>query len=133
MLRALIDFTLSNARRFYSSMGNLLDGKGLTTPKTMSLLKQLISSSFTSTKRLAAILKNRLGDYRVILTSTSTNQQREFSRITYVFTLKMDIDTCSVYAHNTIIIYPLFWKPSGRLRGVLLLLYITISIIVFFF
>ena len=30
VLRALIDFTLSNARRFYSSMGNLLDGKGLT-------------------------------------------------------------------------------------------------------
>ena len=30
-LRALIDFTLSNARRFYSSMGNPLDGKGLTT------------------------------------------------------------------------------------------------------
>ena len=29
MLRALIDFTLSNARRFYSSMGNLLDRKGL--------------------------------------------------------------------------------------------------------
>ena len=29
VLRALIDFTLSNARRFYSSMGNLLDGKGL--------------------------------------------------------------------------------------------------------
>ena len=28
VLRALIDFTLSNARRFYSSMGNLLDGKG---------------------------------------------------------------------------------------------------------
>ena len=38
VLRALIDFTLSNARRFYSSMGNLLDGKGLTTSKTMSLL-----------------------------------------------------------------------------------------------
>ena len=30
-LRALIDFTLSNARRFYSSMGNPLDGKGLLT------------------------------------------------------------------------------------------------------
>ena len=30
MSRALIDFTLSNARRFYSSMGNSLDGKGLT-------------------------------------------------------------------------------------------------------
>ena len=29
MLRALIDFTLSNARRFYSSMGNPLDGKGI--------------------------------------------------------------------------------------------------------
>ena len=28
-LRALIDFTLSNARRFYSLMGNPLDGKGL--------------------------------------------------------------------------------------------------------
>ena len=28
---ALIDFTLSNARRFYSSMGNLLGWKGLTT------------------------------------------------------------------------------------------------------
>ena len=28
-LRALIDFTLSNARRFYSSMGTPLDGKGL--------------------------------------------------------------------------------------------------------
>ena len=26
---ALIDFTLSNARRFYSSMGNLLGLKGL--------------------------------------------------------------------------------------------------------
>ena len=29
-LRALKDFTLSNAKQFYSSMGNLLDGKGLT-------------------------------------------------------------------------------------------------------
>ena len=28
-LRAFIDFTLSNARRFYSSMGNPLAGKGL--------------------------------------------------------------------------------------------------------
>ena len=38
MLRALIDFTLSNARRFYSPMGNPLDGKGLTMSKTMSPL-----------------------------------------------------------------------------------------------
>ena len=29
VLRALIDFTLSNARRFYSSMGNPLEGKGV--------------------------------------------------------------------------------------------------------
>ena len=33
-----IDFTLSNARRFYSSMGNPLVGKGLTTSKTVSPL-----------------------------------------------------------------------------------------------
>ena len=38
VLRALRDFTLSNARRFYSSMGNTLDGKGLTMSKTMSPL-----------------------------------------------------------------------------------------------
>ena len=38
VLRALIDFTLSNARLFYSSMGNLLDEKWWTTPKTMSIL-----------------------------------------------------------------------------------------------
>ena len=30
---SIVDFTLSNARRFYSSMGNLLGGKGLTTSK----------------------------------------------------------------------------------------------------
>ena len=41
VLRALIDFTLSNARRFYSSMGNLSDRKGLTTSKTMSLLNSV--------------------------------------------------------------------------------------------
>ena len=35
---ALIDLTLSNARRFYSSMGNPLAVKGLTTSKTMSTL-----------------------------------------------------------------------------------------------
>ena len=38
---ALIDFTLSNARRFYSSMGNPLGVKGLTTssPKTYVPIK----------------------------------------------------------------------------------------------
>ena len=34
----LTDFTLSNARRFYSSMGNPLTVKELTTEKTMSPL-----------------------------------------------------------------------------------------------
>ena len=37
-LRALIDFTLSNARRFYSSMGNPLDGKGLKSCCVVSFL-----------------------------------------------------------------------------------------------
>ena len=44
-------------------------------------------SSITSTERLAAILKNRFGeygDYRVIIPSTATNQRREFSIITNV-------------------------------------------------
>ena len=35
-LMTLKHFTLSNARRFYSSMGNPLAGKGLTTSNTMS-------------------------------------------------------------------------------------------------
>ena len=39
-LRALIDFTLSNARRFYSSMGNPLDGKGL--KRALSLFAKLL-------------------------------------------------------------------------------------------
>ena len=43
VLRALIDFTLSNARRFYLSMGNPLHGKGLTTSKTMSPLNIYLS------------------------------------------------------------------------------------------
>ena len=29
----IIDFTMSNARRFYSSMGKPLDGKGLSSEK----------------------------------------------------------------------------------------------------
>ena len=42
VLRALTDFTLSNARRFYSSMGNLLDGKGLKTSKTINNVKNYV-------------------------------------------------------------------------------------------
>ena len=41
VLMALIDFTLSNARRFYSSKGNPLDEKGLTTSK----IKQQLGSA----------------------------------------------------------------------------------------
>ena len=57
----------------------------------LSPLKQLISSSVTSTKQLSAILKNLLGDYRVIITSSATNPCREFSIITYVIILKNNI------------------------------------------
>ena len=39
-LMTLIDFTLSNARRFYSSMGNPSDTEGLTTPKMSPLTAQ---------------------------------------------------------------------------------------------
>ena len=42
----LIDFTLSNARRFYSSMGNSLAVKGLTTSKTMSPLTHVLRDHF---------------------------------------------------------------------------------------
>jgi len=44
-LRALIDFTLSNARRFYSSMGNPLDGKGLTMSQLILLFVGSIGCS----------------------------------------------------------------------------------------
>ena len=36
-LMTLIDFTLSNARRFYSSMRNPSDTEGLTTSKTVPI------------------------------------------------------------------------------------------------
>ena len=39
-LRALVDSTLSNARRFYSSMGNPLDGKGLSSAQSCENHKQ---------------------------------------------------------------------------------------------
>ena len=40
-LRALIDFTLSNARRFYSSMENPLAGKGLKVQNYTILIVQI--------------------------------------------------------------------------------------------
>ena len=49
-------------------------------------------SSVTSTKQLSAILKNRLGDYHVIISSSPTNQRREFSIITYVIILKVPVN-----------------------------------------
>ena len=54
-------------------------------------LTQLISSPVISTKRLSAILKNCLGDYKVIITSSTTNQRREFSIITYVIILNLNV------------------------------------------
>ena len=52
VLRALIDFTLSNARRFYSSMGNLLDGKGLRE------VEPLVCEAATSLRILVGISSN---------------------------------------------------------------------------
>ena len=40
-LTALVDFTLSNARRSYSSMGNPLDGKGLKEQKRIFAQERL--------------------------------------------------------------------------------------------
>ena len=42
----------------------------------------------TSTKRVAAIWTNRLGGYRVIITSSATNQHGEFSMTIYVIILR---------------------------------------------
>ena len=46
-LRALIEFTLSNARRFYSSMGNPLAGKGLSWSHAWALLWEFPKKSKT--------------------------------------------------------------------------------------
>ena len=57
-LRALIEFTLSNARRFYSSMGNPLDGKGLTTPKAVPI------NPLTAERALRALIVFTLSNAR---------------------------------------------------------------------
>ena len=46
MLRALIDFTLSNARRFYSSIGNSLDGKGLSIFNMFRITKESTTGAY---------------------------------------------------------------------------------------
>ena len=45
---ALIDFTLSNARRFYSSMGNPLGVKGLSEPINERQQEIVINGLFSS-------------------------------------------------------------------------------------
>ena len=69
-----IDFTLSNTRRFYSSMGNPLGRKGLTSSKTMSPFNPFppVSANwhlhrFYSVKRQTILLVNEepLGQERV--------------------------------------------------------------------
>ena len=68
VLRALIDFTLSNARRFYSSMGNPLYGKGLTTSKTVPInpfpaewvLRALIDFTLSNARRFYSSMGNPL-------------------------------------------------------------------------
>jgi hypothetical protein len=56
-----------------------------------------ISSSFNWQNGFDRHFENRLGDYRVIITSTATNQRGEFSIITHVIILM-----------NNIVIYPIF-------------------------
>jgi hypothetical protein len=46
-----------------------------------------ISSSFNWQNGFGRHFENRFGDYRVIITSTATNQHGEFSIITYVITV----------------------------------------------
>ena len=61
----LIDFTLSNARRVYSSMGNPLAVKGLTTSKTMSPLRvSCIGKKFTSYPISALALERKMGSHK---------------------------------------------------------------------
>ena len=61
-LRILLDFTVSNARRFYSSVGNPLAVKGLTTPKRRKgiMERTLINDSLESNQlrvlRLLSVL-----------------------------------------------------------------------------
>ena len=62
MLRALIDFTLSNARRFYSSTGNLLDGKGL---------KQILGNS-KKTRQLHSTLNLAIAERKELTVNTRT-------------------------------------------------------------
>lgn len=58
------------------------------------LLKRLISSSATSTKRLVAIKKKPLG---ALITSSATNQRIEFSVINYAILLIIDMATRGKY------------------------------------
>ena len=58
--------------------------------KKYTFLRHLID------KRFRRHFENRLGDYRVIITSTATNQRGEFSIITYVIIL-----ICYIHLHST--------------------------------
>ena len=69
-LRALIDFTLSNARGFYSSMGNPLAGKGLTEGGGLLVYPEI-------SLKLSPSISITLQRYRIlwgIYFSNSTNQ-----------------------------------------------------------
>ena len=68
--RALLDLTLSNARRLYSAMENPLGVKGLTTSTTMSTLtlslrlvsanKALINLTLSNARRFYSSMENSL-------------------------------------------------------------------------
>ena len=62
-LRALRDFTLSNARWFYSSMGNPLDGKGL---MCRANIWPVLDHKTFNTGFLLSFLERRLGKTKVV-------------------------------------------------------------------
>ena len=78
-LMTLIDFTLSNARRFYSSMGNRLAVKGSTASNTMSPLSTLLFLvSFCFQLSFSSPPTSRITSYTVRY-QTATNSYRSIN------------------------------------------------------
>jgi hypothetical protein len=72
-----------------------------------------ISSSFNWQNCFGRHFENRLGNYRVIITSTATNQCREFSKITYVIVLIIGLAPTDT-------LYRWIGRTHGQIRGIFL-------------
>ena len=72
---ALIDFTLSNARRFYLSIENPLGVKGLTTssPKTYVPIKALLNANSAISLGSADELRKALEVFKALVTKFVLN------------------------------------------------------------